>query len=451
MEPAAPLIAGRFRIEHEVGRGGVGTVHRAFDARTDRYVALKIIAVSGLDTADQARLSHEGQILSELNHPSIVRVVAFGTLEASATDGEGRRLDEGATFIAMEWLDGEDLQERQRRAPLSLRDSLEVGRQVANALAAAHDAGVIHRDIKPSNILLLNGSLRTKLVDFGVASSNDVLLTDPGGFVGTPAYMSPEQARGDARVDARSDLYSLGATLFELIAGRPPHLGPTSIATLVRLATTPAPRLSELLLDVSPELDELIYTMLLADRELRPSSAREVAQALAALSRMPGLPKPKPLLRVSDNPPAVMGTRLVTTIVALHVAAGDDRQKELEALRRRGADALPLGTDSVVAHLGVRQAHGDEAARALELGLALGEHGGRGTPARAGCSRTRPRSSSRAGASRASTRAPAPCWCWRARSGAPTERRPRSSGATPRSSRPSRRSSAAPTTGRRSS
>ncbi|WP_437681269.1 serine/threonine-protein kinase [Sorangium sp. So ce131] len=380
-EPLAPLIAGRFHIEREVGRGGIGTVHRAFDAQTERYVALKIISAATTDAACQARLSREGQILSELDHPGIVRVVAFGTLESSAWDAEGRRIEEGATFVAMEWLDGEDLATRQRRSPLVLRDALEVGRQVASALAAAHDAGVVHRDIKPSNILLLHGApggaLRIKLVDFGVAASREVVLTtDPGGLVGTPAYMSPEQARGDATVDARSDLYSLGATLFELVAGRPPHMGPTSIATLVRLATTPAPRLSEFLLDVAPTLDELIHALLLTDRELRPSSARAVAQTLEALVRDPFLPTPSPL-RVSDNPPGVMGTRLVTTIVALHVATGEDRQREIEALRRRGADALPLGTDSVVAHLGVRQAHGDEASRALEHGLALGDRGGR--------------------------------------------------------------------------
>ncbi len=385
MDEAAQLVAGRFRIEREVGRGGVGTVYRAFDEVTVRHVALKVIASTGVDPSEQARLSREGQILSELDHPAIVKVVAFGALEASASDPEGRKLEEGAPYVAMEWLDGEDLQARQRRDPLSLRDALEVGRQVASALAAAHEAGVVHRDIKPSNIFLLSGpsigmSIRTKLVDFGVAaaaSSNDVLITtDQGGVVGTPAYMAPEQARGDATADARSDVYSLGATLFELIAGRPPHMGPTSIATLVRLATTPAPRLSELLLDVPARLDELIYTMLLADRELRPGSAREVMRELAEIAEDPNLPRPQPA-RSTDPPGQIIGTRLVTTLVALHVATGPERQAEIEALRRRGADALPLGADSLVAHLGVRKAHGDEAIRALEMALALGERGGR--------------------------------------------------------------------------
>ena len=370
-------------MEREIGRGSVGTVYRAFDAITRRQVALKVIGSSGVDPSEHARLSQEGQILSELDHAGIVKVVAFGTLEGSASDTEGRPLEEGAPFVAMEWLDGEDLQARQKRAPLSLREALEVGRQVASALAAAHEAGVVHRDIKPSNIFLMEGAagapIRTKLVDFGVAAaaSDDVLLTtDTGGFVGTPAYMAPEQARGDAHADARSDLYSLGATIFELIAGRPPHLGPTSIATLVRLATTPAPRLSELLLDVPAQLDELIHGMLLADRELRPGSAGEVMREFAEIAEDPNLPRPSPA-RPTEPPGQVTGTRLVTTLVALHVATGAARQAEIEALRQRGADALPLGADSLVAHLGVRKSYGDEAVRALEMGLTLGEHGGR--------------------------------------------------------------------------
>ncbi|MFT3771959.1 MAG: protein kinase [Minicystis sp.] len=386
------LIAGRFRIEREIGRGAAGIVYRAADTVTGQEVALKVIAATGADAVERARFDREGQVLSELDHPGIVRVVAFGALEAPCPDGLGRRLDEGSPYIAMEWLDGEDLQARQRRAPLSLRQALEMGAQVALALAAAHDAGVVHRDIKPSNIFILGGeaqpasgvvvgrdgnALRAKLVDFGVASSSDVRLTQTGAVVGTPAYMAPEQARGDANADARSDIYSLGATLFELIAGRPPHIGPNSIATLARLVTTPAPRLSELLLDVPPKLDELIYRMLSSSPDDRPASAREVAEAIEALLRSQSLPG---LTRQAEAPAeraGATGTRLVTTIVALHVARGDGRAQEIERLREQGADALPLGDDSIVAHLGAQRAYGDEGARALELGLALSARGAR--------------------------------------------------------------------------
>ncbi|HEY4117130.1 MAG TPA: serine/threonine-protein kinase, partial [Byssovorax sp.] len=203
-----PLLAGRFRLEREVGRGGAGIVYRASDALSKLDVAIKIIAsIGGVDAVEHSRFTREGQLLAELDHPGIVRVVAFGALDAQYTDKLGRRLEEGAPYIAMEWLEGEDLQARQRRAPLGLPDALEVGRQVAAALAAAHQAGIVHRDIKPSNIFLIGAGavsdpptsgvtthrpagaadIRTKLVDFGVAATNDVRLTRTGAVVGTPA------------------------------------------------------------------------------------------------------------------------------------------------------------------------------------------------------------------------------------------------------------------------
>jgi serine/threonine protein kinase len=397
MDAAHELVSGRFRLVREVGRGGVGIVYRAHDTLTGLEVALKVIASTHGDPIEQTRFSREGQILSELAHPGIVRVIAFGSLESTCREGVGRGLEEGTPFIAMEWLEGEDLQVRQRRAPLTLPEALSVGRQVAAALAAAHNAGIVHRDIKPSNIFLLGsgvlteppmsgvamtsearrGELRTKLVDFGVAASDDVRLTKTGAVVGTPAYMAPEQARGDASAGVRSDIYSLGATLFELIAGRPPHIGPTSIATLARLVTTPAPRLSELLLDVPAALDDLIHRMLASDPRGRPADAVEVVTALDSILQDPSLPGLTRAAPPADSSGLPSGTRLVTTLVALHAVTGDERTKELERLREQGADALPLGADSIVAHLGARRAHGDEATRALDLAHELANRGAR--------------------------------------------------------------------------
>lgn len=395
IDPASRgLVAGRFRIERELGRGAYGIVFRASDSATGAAVALKVIAGADTDACERARFTREGHVLSELSHAGIVRVVAFGELDTTCSDTRGQRFEEGSPFIAMEWLEGEDLQARQRHAPLGLRDSLEVGRQVAAAMGAAHDAGVIHRDIKPSNIFLVGEAGATsqpssgvltantgrapcaKLVDFGVASSSDVSLTRTGAVVGTPAYMAPEQARGDAAPDARSDIYSLGATLFELIAGRPPHMGPNSIATLARLVTTPAPRLSELLRDVPPDLDDLVHRMLSSSPEDRPASAHDVEVQLGDIAMNPSLQG----LSLDAAVPASRGTsgrRLVTTLVALHVARGDQRIIEVDRLREQGADALPLGEDSVVAHLGAQRAYGDEGAHALELGLTLAARGAR--------------------------------------------------------------------------
>ncbi len=482
------LFADRFVAEREVGRGAVGIVYRATDLVTGEPIALKIIGAVGVDPSELARFTREGQLLSELSHPNIVRVVAFGTLERRTTV-LGRAVEEGSPYIAMEWLSGDDLQVLHKRSPLALREALDVGRQVAAALAAAHEAGIVHRDIKPSNIFIVESKdsptpasvlppkrasapppivasllptshapstalsplgavplprlvdpdaapetprsiapppisgpvatarsielahtlpieppprvvevsiprqpalppieppkdrlLLAKLVDFGVATVDDVRLTKTGAVVGTPAYMAPEQARGDAVADARSDIYSLGTTLFELIAGRPPHVGPTSIATLARLVTTPAPRLSELLIDVPERLDDLISRMLASLPEERPASAREVWAELDALYHDPNLQEVSRQEEPSDpaaggaGSAGATGTRLVTTLVALHVGTPAARRKEIANLTEQGAEALPLGADSIVAHLGTRRALGDEAARALTLGRGLCRH-----------------------------------------------------------------------------
>jgi tetratricopeptide (TPR) repeat protein len=359
------LLGGRFQVEREVGRGAVGIVYRAYDVETNRYVALKLIAVRGVDAGDEARFEREGTVLAELSHPGIVEVVTSGILEDSTP------------YIAMEWLDGEDLASRQRRAPLGIADTIEVGRQMCLALDAAHQAGVVHRDVKPTNIFLLSrpdGAIVAKLVDFGVAAAGDIRLTRSGNIVGTPAYMAPEQARGDGPIDARSDLYALGATLFELVTGRPPHVGPTPIATLARLVTTPAPRMSDFVPDISPPLDALIARLLATDPDDRPASAASVAAEFSALARQTIVPGPD-----TDPPSTALttGSRLVTSIVALSAGEGAAREEAMAELRAREADVVPLGKDGIVAHLGARQALGDEASRALELALGLARRSAR--------------------------------------------------------------------------
>jgi hypothetical protein len=364
------LLGGRFQVEREVGRGGVGVVYRAFDLETATWVALKLIAVEGVDATEQDRFLREGKLLSELDHPHIVKLVACGTLDDTP-------------YVAMEWLEGEDLAARHRRAPLGLRDALEVARQIAVALDTAHRAGIIHRDIKPSNIFLLREASDgerpfAKLVDFGVALENDVRLTRTGIVVGTPAYMAPEQAKAEGVLDARADIYSLGASLFELVAGRPPHVGPTAIATLARLVTTDAPRLSDLVPQVPPHLDTLVAAMLATEPSKRPARALEVAEILArvagdASTTEAALPRGGASVQATA---ALQGSRLFTSIVALGIP-GEERAAVVDQLRARGADAVALGHDAVAAHVGARRALGGEAARALELGRFLAEQGGK--------------------------------------------------------------------------
>lgn len=375
------LLAGRFVIEREVGRGGVGIVYRATDEVSGHPVALKVIAIPGVDASEEARFGREGRVLAGLNHAGIVRVVDFGQLE------------EGHPYVAMEWLEGEDIAQRQKRAPLTLGQAIEVGSTVADALAYAHGVGIVHRDIKPSNVILVGSKrgadwpVEAKLVDFGVASAEDARLTRTGAIIGTPAYMAPEQARGDAEVDARADIYGLGATLFEMIAGRPPHVGPTPIAILARLVTTPAPRLTEIFPEAPHSLDDLLCQMLATHPEERPERMSDVALRLRALAKEIDLAPAETRLRAPEtSPPMSMGsivlstakpggTRLVTSILATHVPKGPARSRLLAHLRARGAEATELGGDAIVAHLGVRQALGDEAARALDLGLRLAKTG----------------------------------------------------------------------------
>ncbi|HEY1957353.1 MAG TPA: AAA family ATPase [Polyangiaceae bacterium] len=276
-----------------------------------------------------------------------------------------------------------------KRKPLSITQSLEVAASVADALHAAHAAGIVHRDVKPSNVFLLNGddgaSPKTKLVDFGVASAEDAKLTRTGAIIGTPAYMAPEQARGDEGVNARADLYALGATLFEMITGRPPHIGPTPIAILARLVTTPPPRLSDVVPDVPVPLDDLMAELLATDPSERPASGAIAADRLRALANDIASRTGDTVLEARGHDSAPIsavgpasqlshssgGSRLVTTIVATHVPKGPPRTRLIAHLRARGAEATELGGDALVAHLGVARALGDEATRAIDLALRL--------------------------------------------------------------------------------
>jgi serine/threonine protein kinase/tetratricopeptide (TPR) repeat protein len=387
----AAAVTGRFGVLREVGRGAAGIVFQAHDRLTGQTVALKVIGASEADAEAYAHFLEEGELLSQIDHPNIVRIIDFGTLGAleggsSGAELAGRRFEPDSPYIAMEWVEGQDLAARHADRPLSLPEALECARQVASALAAAHQKGIIHRDIKPSNVLVLEtppastamparrARVHVKLVDFGVACDAQTMMA-PGPMVGTPAYMAPEQARGDTSLDPRCDVYSLGATLFEVIAGRPPHVGPTPIATLAKVVSTPAPRLCELVADIPDALDELCAEMLALEFAARPT-AREVCDRLGKLLDDPDLPSLASAVEGSDSIHSSV-SRLVTTLVALHAVAGSHREDEIQKMSERGAEAVRLGKDSIVAFLGARRAHGGEAALAIELGRRLAGMGAR--------------------------------------------------------------------------
>jgi TolB-like protein len=211
------------------------------------------------------------ELLSALRHPGIVAYL-----------GHGRTDDE--LYLVMEWLEGEDLATRLAGAEVSLPEAVEIARQVAAALAVAHQQGIVHRDIKPSNVFLADWRLdRVKLLDYGIARRAGMeSLTGFGSVVGTPAYMAPEQARGRRNIDARADVYALGALLFRCLAGRPPFEGGTPDELIAAVVHRPVPRLRELV-DVPPELDALVAQMLDKDPRRRPADGAAAWAALCAI------------------------------------------------------------------------------------------------------------------------------------------------------------------------
>ncbi|WP_437960696.1 serine/threonine-protein kinase [Sorangium sp. So ce119] len=265
------VVAGRFEIEALLGEGGMGVVFEAWDREAHRIVALKLLR--DVDEAAGARFDREAGALAALSHPGIVGHVAHGSTAL------------GERYLAMERLVGVTLAERLAEGPLGVRDAARVGHGVAAALAAAHERGLVHRDIKPSNIFLQDGSVeRVKLLDFGLARGKDApAVTGAGSLVGTPSYMAPEQVRGAASPDARTDLFALGAVLFECLTGRAPFLGADTEAVLVKILVERPPAVRELRPLAPPALEALVARMLSKAPEGRPASAAEVARELAAL------------------------------------------------------------------------------------------------------------------------------------------------------------------------
>jgi predicted ATPase/predicted Ser/Thr protein kinase len=271
MTPGA-VVADRFEIVRLAGAGGMGRVYRALDRLTGEPVALKVMHDARSREAD--RFAREARVLAELHHPGIVRYVAHGATPA------------GEPFLAMEWIDGEDLGQHLAHRRPSLGEVLALARRLAEALGAAHRQGVVHRDVKPSNVLLPGGDLgRARLLDFGIArlSHGAPALTRTGRMLGTPGYMAPEQASGGRDVDARADVFSLGCVLFEALAGRPAFQAEHPMAVLAKILLEEAPRLGEVVPAAPPPLEALIARMLAKDAAARPEDGDAVAAALAAL------------------------------------------------------------------------------------------------------------------------------------------------------------------------
>jgi serine/threonine-protein kinase len=264
-DPLAGLIEAlrdRYRIDRELGRGGVATVFRAHDVRHDRWVALKLLHRDLGAAIGGERFRQAVRTAARLQHPHIL------TVHDSGEDG-------GQLWFTMPFIRGETLSDRiMREGPLPMADALRIAREAAGALDYAHREGVIHRDIKPENILLSEG--HALVADFGIARA---LRGADGGPAGTPAYMSPEQATGGV-VDVRADIYSLGAVLYEMLLGEPPFTGATPQAVIAR-AITESPRpLRNLRPSVSTAVEALTLRALARAPEERFTTAAELGHAI---------------------------------------------------------------------------------------------------------------------------------------------------------------------------
>jgi tetratricopeptide (TPR) repeat protein/predicted Ser/Thr protein kinase len=282
-------IVSHYRILKRLGAGGMGEVWLAEDVLLRRNVALKVLKCREGEAAGRARLLREARLASQISHPNAGIVFEVGEFMHGGT---------AHPFIAMEWVDGEPLDAWVRRNAPSLPEILGLAGQVAAALAAAHEKGVVHRDVKPSNVLVTSDG-QVKVLDFGVATRLPVSdetattwtrpgvgtpLSSPGEVVGTLAYMSPEQARG-REVDARSDVYSLGAVLYELVTGRSPFAGGSAVDVLDRVLRETPPALSEADPRVPPELSRVVGRMLAKEAGDRYPGMREAEAALEAIRR----------------------------------------------------------------------------------------------------------------------------------------------------------------------
>ncbi len=354
------LFADRFEVRRIAGKGGMSIVYRATDRASGEPVAVKVLR-AGETELTSARFAREGRVLSELRHPGIVRYVAHGTTK------------EGEHYLTIEWLEGEDLARRLRRAPMTIPECITLAKRVANALGYAHQRGILHRDVKPSNIFLRRGRVEgAKILDFGIARLRgaEAEITAVGTRLGTPAYMSPEQARGIASLDARTDIFSLGCVLFQCLTRRRPFFGTDPTTVIAKILLEDAPPARALRPEVPPLLDNLLTQMLAKNPASRPADGSVVAEELEAVP----LVEEESDAALARKRPSVLTRRerKLHSVVMIRGLAGEEESDRLSSLVEfYGGQITWLPHSVSVVTLSGTEAATDLAAKAARCALAI--------------------------------------------------------------------------------
>ena len=296
-----------YEITAELGRGGMGIVYKARDTKLDRHVAIKVLPAAALASEDdRARFYREAKAAAALNHPNIAQIYQID----EAVPSDAPHGTQPSPFIAMEYISGGTLQDRIKDAPLALSDAIKIASQVAEALKAAHAKDIVHRDIKSANVMITEDGI-AKVLDFGLAKTNQsTMLTRMGSTLGTVAYMSPEQARGE-EVDGRTDLYSLGTMLYELVAGRLPFAGDYEQAVVYSILNEAPEPLTAVRTGVPMQLEWIVNKLLTKDAGYRYQSASDLLVDLKTVD-----------LHGSGHSTRSMSTMSAASINAVPVASG---------------------------------------------------------------------------------------------------------------------------------
>ncbi|MBI3186129.1 MAG: serine/threonine protein kinase [Myxococcales bacterium] len=320
------VIASRFRIDGIAGRGAMGAVYRGHDLSSGQTVAVKILQLERRDEVD--RFAREASLLAQVTHPGVVRYLAHGV----TGDEE--------PYLVMEWAEGRTLADCLEAEGLTVQESVFVAASAAEALNALHAAGIFHRDVKPRNLIFPEGRFESvKIIDLGLARTTRqrTSITRTGTIVGTPGYMSPEQARGERVVDGRSDIFSLGCVLYECLTGLCAFHGPTLFAVQTKIILWEPPPVRSLNPGISPKLEKLVGEMLAKSPSQRPADAAAVAARLRALEE-------------ADSPKTGRGVRRGSggaSTVSLEETLVPDEERRLQFILQVGSenDEGPLKLD----------------------------------------------------------------------------------------------------------